>query len=212
MTGAAQILIARHGQTDWNTQRRFQGQTDIALNAVGRAQAVRLGERLAREPIAAVYSSDLSRASETAMACAVRHGLEVIQDAALRERHFGVFEGSTYHDIEHRFPEDYRRWQQRDPDFTIGHGESLRQVSARMSEALQQLGLKHAGQSIVVVTHGSALDLVYRMVNDLTLEEPRAWATPNAALNHLWFEDGRWQVKLWADEEHLVGLDTEVVS
>jgi probable phosphoglycerate mutase len=209
---AVEVLIARHGETDWNRQRRFQGQTDISLNALGRAQAKRLGDRLAGEAITAVYASDLSRASQTAHESAIRHGLPVVQDARLRERHFGVFEGNTYDDIELRFPEDYRRWQEREADFTIGHGESLRQVSARMTATLEELATRHRGERILVVTHGSALDLVYRMVNGLTLEQPRAWATPNAALNHLRFEAGRWQVGKWADQAHLLGLDAELVS
>ncbi len=85
------ILAIRHGETTWNQDRRLQGQLDIPLNERGHWQAARTAEALREEPIAAVYSSDLARAHQTARAIATAQGLDVRPHAGLRERHFGVF-------------------------------------------------------------------------------------------------------------------------
>ncbi len=93
---ATRIVAIRHGQTAWNVDTRIQGQLDIGLNETGRWQAQRLAQALAHEPLAAVYSSDLHRARDTAHALAHGAGLEVRTDAGLRERDFGLFEGLTF--------------------------------------------------------------------------------------------------------------------
>jgi probable phosphoglycerate mutase len=109
MTKGVAVYLARHGETDWNKEQRFQGQTDIGLNACGLDQATRLGRRMAGVPIDAVYSSDLMRALITAQPSADAHGEQVRADVRLRERHFGMFEGHTYSDIQQRFPHAARR-------------------------------------------------------------------------------------------------------
>lgn len=204
MTAGTEVYLARHGETDWNTQQRFQGQTDIGLNARGLEQATRLGRRMARVPIDAIYSSDLMRAVATAKPSADAHGEQVRPDVRLRERHFGMFEGHTYSDIQRRFPEQYLRWQQRDSDFALEGGESLKQVLARIRAGLDDLAAMHRGDSILIVTHGGVLDLVYRYVNHVPLEVPRAWPTNNAALNQLRHTSQGWQMVNWGDEEHLI--------
>ena len=204
MTAPTDVYVARHGETDWNTQQRFQGQTDIALNARGLDQASRLGRRLARVPLDAIYSSDLLRALATASPSATAHGQEARADVRLRERHFGMFEGHTYSDIQQRFPAEYLRWQQRDSDFSLNGGESLKQVAARSSETLEQLASKHRGGSILIVTHGGVLDLLYRYVNQVALEVPRDWPTHNAALNQFCHTSQGWQMVSWGDEAHLL--------
>src|SRR5579862_1895349 len=98
------ILLARHGETDWNVERRWQGHADTPLNDTGRAQARSLGEELADEPIDAVFSSDLRRAHETARLVAEPRGLSVIAIPDLRERNFGSAEGLTTEEIQTRFP------------------------------------------------------------------------------------------------------------
>ena len=100
-----EILLARHGETDWNSGRRVQGHTDIPLNAAGVEQARALAEQLAGEPLTAVFSSDLSRALDTARAVAAVHGLEVTVDPRLREKNFGTWEGLTDVEIAERFPD-----------------------------------------------------------------------------------------------------------
>jgi len=105
MQQPTRIVLIRHGETDWNTETRIQGHTDIPLNRRGRWQAQRLGAALADEGLAAVYASDLQRAHATAQAVAQASGLEVVVHSGLRERAFGVFEGLTFSEIEDRWTE-----------------------------------------------------------------------------------------------------------
>jgi 2,3-bisphosphoglycerate-dependent phosphoglycerate mutase len=197
------LFVVRHGETDWNLAQRFQGHTDIPLNATGEQQAELLARRLAREPIQAIYASDLKRAHATAAASGRALGLPVVAEAGLRERHFGVFEGLTFSEIAQRFPEEHRRWASREPRFAVGGGESLEDVARRVGGVLDALAVRHPDDTIMLVTHGGALDVIYRRVMGINLEEPRAWATPNAAVNQLRFQGGRWHMVAWADEEHL---------
>lgn len=145
----AQILLARHGETDWNLGRRVQGHTNIPLNATGIAQAQALADELAREPIVAVYSSDLSRALDTAAAVAARHGLPVSIDPDLREKNFGSWEGLTDTAIRERFPDAKRgAW---------GDGETTEAVAERVVAALGRVRQDHPSGLALVIAHGGPL-------------------------------------------------------
>ena len=112
--GATRMLAIRHGETGWNVEGRIQGQLDVPLNAMGRWQVHRLALAVAEEDIAAVYSSDLLRAIETAQAVSRGCGDPIVTDVGLRERGFGEFEGPTYAEINTRWPEMAERWRRRD--------------------------------------------------------------------------------------------------
>ena len=127
----ASLTLIRHAETIWNRERRMQGQTDTPLSDVGRMQAAALGERLAKESFVALYSSDLTRAWDTAHAIAQRTGHDVIAAPELRERRFGVFEGLTHAEIAERHPEELQRFQSRDPDYVVPGGECAREFHAR---------------------------------------------------------------------------------
>ena len=151
---ATTILLARHGETDWNRERRVQGHTDRPLNEVGRAQARALADRLAAEPIEAVYSSDLARARETAHIVAEPRGLTVVAVPELREKNFGTWEGLTDEEIVARFPEAAGgQW---------GDGETSEQVAARILRALRGIAAAHPAGHVLVVSHGGALRAVLR--------------------------------------------------
>lgn len=106
-----EILLIRHGETDWNRVRRMQGHIDIGLNSHGRLQAQALAKALVAEPPAAIYASDLQRARDTAQAVADIHGMSVHIEVALRERCYGAFEGLRYDDISQHFPEAFAQWR-----------------------------------------------------------------------------------------------------
>jgi len=151
---ATTILLARHGETDWNLERRVQGHTDRPLNATGRAQASALAEELADTPLDAVYSSDLVRAHETARIVAERQGLEVTAVPDLREREFGTWEGLTDREILDRFPQAHHGpW---------GDGETPEAMSRRVLEALRRIAETHPGATVLVVSHGGPLRAVLR--------------------------------------------------
>lgn len=150
----ATILLVRHGETDWNVERRVQGQTDRPLNAAGRAQARALADRLAGEQLHAVYSSDLSRARETAELVAGRHGLDVVILPDLREKDFGSWEGLTEREIAMRFPEARPgHW---------GDGETAVALAERVVRALGHIAAAHHGERVLVVSHGGPIRAALR--------------------------------------------------
>lgn len=203
MGEATRILAIRHGRTAWNADSRIQGHTDIALDDIGRWQAERLARALAGEPLHAVYSSDLSRARETAAPLAARAGLELCVDAGLRERGFGDFEGLSFAQIEQRWPEQAARWRRRDADFGPGGGEVLREFRARTVATVGRLARAHRGECIALVTHGGVLDLLYREAARLALDAPRTWELGNTGINRL-LHNGEGLVLVgWGDVGHL---------
>lgn len=199
------IILIRHGETAWNTETRIQGHTDIDLNARGRWQAQRLGAALADEGLAAVYSSDLSRAHATAMAVAQASGLKVQVTPSLRERAFGTFEGSTFAEIESRWPDDARRWRSRDPSFGPPGGESLQDFYGRCVQAVHELAAPHEGQAVAMVAHGGVLDCLYRAATGQALNAPRTWVMANAGINRLLRAADVLTLVGWADVGHLDG-------
>ncbi len=153
------ILLARHGETDWNSVGRWQGHADPPLNDAGRSQAAELAERLAGDGIAAIYSSDLVRASQTAHHVAKRLGLAVVEDAGLREIDVGSWSGLTRAEVEQRFPEGYARWLEGE----IGHdGETREQLTDRVVAAVERVAADHPEGTVLVVTHGGAIRALRR--------------------------------------------------
>jgi broad specificity phosphatase PhoE len=148
------ILLARHGETDWNLEGRVQGHTDRPLNETGEAQARRLAEELAGVRIDAVYSSDLARALATAQAVAEPRGLRVAPLAALRERNFGTWEGLRDEEILERFPQAHTGpW---------GDDETVEELAGRILAALQEIAERHPRDDVLVVSHGGPLRAVLR--------------------------------------------------
>jgi broad specificity phosphatase PhoE len=148
------ILFVRHGETDWNRERRVQGHSDTPLNDTGRAQARALSTRLAGEPIDAVYASDLARAHETARILAEPRGLQVTAVTDLRERHFGTWEGMTDDEVLTRFPEAAAGAR--------GDGETWEAMSRRVLDALARIAEAHPRGRVLVVSHGGPLQALLR--------------------------------------------------
>jgi len=204
MTMKTTLCLVRHGETDWNVERRIQGQIDIPLNARGRAQAGALARGLADESFVAVYCSDLARACQTAAALS---GRVPIVDPALRERHYGVLQSLTLEEARLRQPEAHRRHRAREPDYDYDGGESLNAFAARALAGIAALVRRHAGQTVLAVSHGGVLDIVYRHASGRGLTTPRDFPVPNAAVNWLESDGEDWRILLWADRCHLGALD-----
>lgn len=201
-----ELILVRHGVTAWNRERRFQGHTDRGLDDEGREQARRAAARLAREPVDAIYASDLGRAWQTAEPLGEATGLAPRSEPALRERHYGAFEGRSHDELAHEAPEAFARWERREPDFELpGGGESLRAFDARVRATLVELAARHPGQRVVAVTHGGVLDCAYRAARGLALEAPREHALLNASINRIGWRDGAFFLIDWADVGHLSG-------
>jgi len=150
------IYLARHGETSWNREGRWQGHTDIALNEAGLAQARELGAFLRGRGIARIHASDLSRARQTAEAAAAILGVtELVVDAALRERSFGVFEGLTRLECEQRHPELWRSYRADPRDVPPG-AESLEALADRMHAGVMR-AVAGEGGPVLVVSHGGSI-------------------------------------------------------
>ena len=198
------ILAIRHGETDWNVATRIQGQIDISLNAQGEWQAKQVAKALSDEDIHAVYASDLSRASITAEHIASHHGLAVAKYTALRERHYGFFEGQTWDEIQAAHPEDALRWRDRDPHWTPkSGGESLMMLHERVNQMVNEIASRHRGEQITLVTHGGVLDILYRIATGQDLQVARSWGLRNTAINRLLWTPQGLKLVGWADERHL---------
>jgi probable phosphoglycerate mutase len=203
-----ELIVIRHGETDWNRQHRFQGQIDVPLNAAGRAQAERLAQRLAREPFDVVVASDLQRAHTTAMTAAGGRAIEV--DPLWREQAFGVLEGLDAPTIVQRHPELWAHWMRHDADYALpGGGESARAFQDRVLCGVQRIVRAHAGRCIAVFTHGGVLDMLWRAAQKLSLHGPRACEIPNTGINRLRWSNGALQIVQWADAAHLDGLPAQ---
>jgi len=199
------LCLVRHGETAWNAEHRVQGQLDVPLNAIGQAQAQAAAKVLSQEKFDAIYSSDLCRARQTAQPVAGFLAKEILLERDLRERHYGIFERLTYAEVKERYPEDYARFDAREPDYAFRTGESLRDFSARSITVISRIVKQHEGQSILVFTHGGVLDKLYRFVTGLPLSAQRDFGIPNAGLNRIEVTPAGWRILAWADIAHLDG-------
>ena len=154
------LLLVRHGQTAWNHELRYQGQIDTALNHLGRAQAVRLAERLRGENIAAVYSSDLARSAETARIVASPHGLTPVLLPELREADYGEWQGLSYAEVHARYPDLVQARRTDVAGFAPPQGESLGQTHERARAAIENVAARHPRETVLVVTHGGPLRML----------------------------------------------------
>ncbi|HEY1316529.1 MAG TPA: histidine phosphatase family protein [Gaiella sp.] len=153
------ILLARHGETEWNRLGRWQGHADPPLNETGRSQATALAEQLQGDGIAAVYSSDLRRASETARIVAERLGLDVTEERALREIDVGSWSGLTRDEVRERYPDGFARWLSGE----IGHdGETREALEKRVVDAVERIAAAHPDEHVLVVTHGGVVRALRR--------------------------------------------------
>lgn len=200
-----ELVVIRHGETDWNRQGRMQGQLDVDLNTTGRLQAQALARRFMGEAFAALYSSDLMRAYDTAMLIAAQSRHRIAMDPRLRERHLGVFQGLTKGQAEQEFPDDFGYYVAGDAERPIPRGESKRQRHRRTLEVLGDIARRHSGCRIVVVTHGGVLDSLLRHALRIPLEGPRPFRMPNTAVNTFRVRGGRWKAVEWGDLGHLEG-------
>ena len=186
----ATLLLARHGETDWNRAQRFQGHADPPLNDVGRAQARALADALVGESVSGVYTSDLRRARETAEIVARRLGLRVWALPALREVDVGEFTGLTLEEIDTRWPEARSRAETR--GYGWQHGETFEQMRGRVVAALQEIAALHAGDVVLVVGHGGTIRAALAHADGVDLVVHRRLVGPasNCAVYRLGAEAG----------------------
>ena len=212
--------FVRHGETAWNSERRLQGHQDIPLNALGLAQAEATARHLlawhTKKPFAAIMTSDLQRARQTADAIGEALKLPVQRLACLRERHYADFEGKTPAEAALFNALAYAALVARD-DLTDspGNAEPLAAMVARIETCLERLAQNYADQSVVLVTHGGVLDVLYRRAMGRDLAGPRDAPIPNAGLN--WLDLAltgkglRWTMLAWGETGHLTDASLDEI-
>ncbi len=149
----ATLILIRHGETTWNVNGRVQGHSNSPLNEKGKLQAQQIAERLATVKVNVIYSSDSSRALETANLIAAPHRLKVMASEELRERHYGVLEGKTLAEAARTQGTWFLTWQENRQNAPPA-GESQQQMCERIMDAIHAIARTHPGQTVVVSTHG----------------------------------------------------------
>ncbi len=206
-----ELILIRHGETDWNRELRFQGHIDVPLNDTGFEQARRVAEHLAGEAVDQLVSSDLLRTRQTAQPSSLQLGLEPLHDAGLREQAFGVVDGMRADAIQKQFPQEWARFAGFDADYAFAGGETTRAFHTRVIAALQRLTRARGGQRLVVVTHGGVLDMVYRSAMGLPLSGPRQSAIPNGGISRVRMQGRTVEIISWAETAHLEGMPAQPV-
>lgn len=178
------VYLVRHGETDWNVEHRFQGQLDVPLSAVGMEQAQAVAGWLAGQEAryAALYSSDLSRAAQTAQAIAERLDLQPIYSQELREIHVGEWQGLLSSEVEARYPGHIAAWYEKVDSFTLPGGESIPDVQRRMHAYFVGIVAGHIGEAIIVVSHGAALAALIAAMHKWDLVD--TWHTRRARMGN----------------------------
>ena len=201
------LMLVRHGETDWNVQRRYQGQTDVPLSEIGIRQAELVAERLTGCKINAVYASDLSRAWETAQIIARTGGLEVFPEPRLRELKFGILEGLTFDEAESQYPEMITAWLE-DFNNTPDGAETIQAFNARIVSLLDDLKGEHDEQVVLLVGHGGSLSEILRVILGLSPEKRWYFEMENASLSEVLISEDYVSLKRLNDTCHLVDLET----
>ena len=182
------------------------GQLDAPLTERGLDQIRRLADRIGREPVAAIYSSDIGRALRTAEAVAGTCHLAVQPEPGLRERNMGIFQGLTADEIRQRYPVDRKKFEE-DPDYAIPDGESGPQRSERTTRAFTHIAERHPAQTVVAVTHSGVLRGFFELV--LAMPPGQGWRfrRDNAAYNAFEYQLSKWTLATWNDVSHLASAD-----
>ena len=197
-----EIILIRHGETEWNSQQRMQGHSNSDLSSVGQAQIQALGQWMKIVPFDHIYSSDSLRAKQTAEAITQFSGHELKIDLRLREKNLGVFEGLTSEEARERHPEVFRLFKTAGSKYVIDEGESTQQLQDRALEIVEEIRIKHPEERVLLVTHGGFIRVVMKHSLGLSLETPTRFLIRNTGVFRLVWED-KWIVSQMGVVSHL---------
>jgi len=201
------LILVRHGATAWNSEERYQGQSDQPLDEMGQQQAAALAQRLAQEEIHAIYASDLKRAWDTATVIAEPHDVPVQAEPRLREIDFGAWDGLTYGEIEQRYSQALAAWKANPLKIAPVEGENLGQVSGRVRAFLADTLRDRQEQTVLLVAHGGSLQVLLCLTLGLVPRARWQFRLSAASLSELHlYEDGAVLTRL-NDRSHLDALD-----
>ena len=197
------LFLVRHGQSEWNAAGRIQGQIDIQLDETGCQQAQIIADRLAAEPVAAVYSSPLLRAKSTAEAIAARFQLPVQLDPRLMEYDFGVISGSTWADVVENHPEFASRWLEDPWAVPVVDSEGRANFAARVMSAVQDILAQHPAEQVVVVAHGGTFGVYLTAMLGMDLNRRHPFHFGNTSLSLVEVRDDAFHIHYLNNTCHL---------
>jgi len=197
-----EIILIRHGETEWNSQQRMQGHSNSDLSSVGQAQIQALGQWMKNVPFDLIYSSDSLRAKQTAEAITQFSGHELKIDLRLREKNLGDFEGLTSEEARERHPEVFHLFKTAGSKYVIDEGESTQQLQDRALEIVDEIRIKHPEEHVLLVTHGGFIRVVMKHSLGLSLETPTRFLIRNTGVFRLVWED-KWIVSQMGGVSHL---------
>ncbi len=201
-----EVIVIRHGETEWNRARIFQGRKNSPLTGKGKEQAKELGKRLSGDTFDRIYASDLGRAWQTAeLICAAGNHPPVETDIRLQERSFGIAEGLTYDELLEQHPEIFEQLKKRNPEYAVPGGESPVDLYKRTVGFFSEKAGEPGRKRLLVVTHGGVLTMFTRFVLSLPLDQPRRFKLPNTGYNEFIFDNDYWMIKTLGDTGHLKG-------
>lgn len=201
-----EIIIIRHGETEWNQTGRFQGHSDVPLSETGRAQAEALGRNLALDHVDAIYASDLIRAMETAAPIAARFGLTVTSDPLLRELNFGAWEGRSFSDVNAENPDAMKQFYNDPERADIPNSEPFPDFQKRVAGRVRAIAAEQRGKRVVIVSHGASIRILLTDILAMPIRSIWHISQLNTAVNKIRFEDdGFAVVTLMNDTSHLHG-------
>jgi len=197
-----EIILIRHGETEWNSQKRMQGHSNSDLSEVGRGQIQALGELMKNVSFDHIYSSDSLRARQTAEAITQYSGHTLQFDQRIREKNLGVFEGLTSTEAKERHPEVYRLFKTAGANYVIDEGESTQQLLERALEFSEEIRLRHPQERVVMVTHGGVVRVLMKHALGLSIDAPTRFIIKNTGIFGLiWNEN--WLVTQMGGVSHL---------
>lgn len=198
------LYVMRHGLTNWNQSRRIQGHLDPPLNATGRAQARLAGLRMARAGAAALYSSDLQRAWETAKLVGRAAGLQVVQNVGLREINFGIWQGLSSQEIRERHPEVYAARRDNPYDVAPPGAETWRKFYDRAVQTVNEILAAESADSVVLVTHSGVCTVLGLRAQGLDCTGRRTFESHNCGIHTISVSGDHWRALRFNDTSHLV--------
>jgi len=199
----AQLIIVRHGETDANLDNRLQGQCDTPLSEEGRRQASLVAQRLKTCGAQAIYSSDLKRAVDTARTIAEELKLPVTTSPALREARYGAWEGKSWEEILVQTPDAAERYVRSPFENTPPDAEPLAEVAERVLVYLKQVAEGHAGETVIVVTHGGPIYVLLLHVLQCPTTKPPHLLLANASIQRFETDGDDWRLLSFNDTAHL---------
>lgn len=196
-----ELVLVRHAETVWNAEERWQGQTDVALSDRGRREVAIVAERLKDERFDRVICSDLVRAQDTARGVAPRASIEL--EPALREMHLGGWCGLPHREVAERFPEELRALQRGEDRRIGGDGETVIELAARVTSAIDRIAKESGDARVLIVTHGGVIRaLMLDLLGASSFSRP-LFGSRNTAITRVDVIEGRRVLRSYNDARHL---------